>query len=204
MSTNPSNETMEIEEILRLSPEEAIKELSKKAIKITPWAEIEKEYDPRKHAVLDKAKYPDVPTESGRIEEVTRVVVPFQKLAVNRISELCFATPCRRTYQVDDDKQKEAVKVLERIVRKCRIDSLNRLRSKKYFASCEVATIWNAVQKDNLTYGFPSKLRLRQRTFSCFTQTQQTGLTPPSRRAPTGQQHGPPPDSSRGAFKPRF
>lgn len=157
---------MEIEEILGLSPEEAIKELSKKAIKITPWAEIEKEYDPRKHAVLDKAKYPDVPTESGRIEEVTRVVVPFQKLAVNRISELCFATPCRRTYQVDDDKQKEAVKVLERIVRKCRIDSLNRLRSKKYFASCEVATIWNAVQKENLTYGFPSSLRLRQRTFS--------------------------------------
>ena len=166
MSTNQSQNRMEIEDILSLSPADAIKELSKKAIKITPWADIEKEYDPKKHAVLDKAKYPDIVTEAGKTEAVTRVVVPFQKLAVNRISELCFATPCRRTYQTDGEKHKEAAKVLERIIRKCRIDSLNRLRSKKYFACCEVATIWNAVEKENTTYGFPSSIRLRQRTFS--------------------------------------
>lgn len=161
-----ANKTMDIKEILSLSPTDAIRELSKKAVKITPWADIEKEYDPKKHAVLDKSKYPDIVTEAGKAEAVTRVVVPFQKLAVNRISELCFATPYRRSYQADSDGHKEAMKVLERIIRKCRIDSLNRMRSKKYFACCEVATIWNAVEKENTTYGFKSSLRLRQRTFS--------------------------------------
>ena len=161
-----ANKTMDIEEILSLSPTDAIRELSKKAVKITPWADIEKEYDPKKHAVLDKSKYPDIVTEAGKVEAVTRVVAPFQKLSVNRISELCFATPYRRKYQVDSDEHKEAMKVLERIIRKCRIDSLNRMRSKKYFACCEVATLWNAVEKENTTYGFKSYIRLRQRTFS--------------------------------------
>ena len=61
-----ANKTMDIEEILSLSPTDAIRELSKKAVKITPWADIEKEHDPKKHAVLDKSKYPDIVTEAGK------------------------------------------------------------------------------------------------------------------------------------------
>ena len=40
--------------------------------------------------------------------------------------------------------------------------------------------------------------------FSRSVQEPQTRLTPPLRRAPPGQQHGHPPDSSRGRSSPRF
>ena len=161
------NLSMEIDDILKLPPSEAVRELQRKTIKLPQWQELEKAYDPKKHPILDKSKYPDIVTEAGNKEAVTRVVVPFQKLAVKRAAELCFAIPVSRSYSSESsDKEKEAAKLLDRLYTALRIDSLNLLRARKLFACCEVATIWSAVLKPTKAYGFDSPVTLRQRTFS--------------------------------------
>lgn len=155
-----------IAEILELPAGDAVEALKRKDIIVPPWEELKKAYDPREHAVLSKSKYPDIITEANKEEKVTRVVLPFQKLAALRTAELCFATPVARSYTADDDKQKEAAKLIERLYNALRIDALNRTRGRKYFSCCEVATIWHAVEKPTTAYGFNSIVTLRQRTFS--------------------------------------
>lgn len=157
---------MDIVDILSLPASDAVAELRKKKIKTPDWEELEKAYNPKKHPILDKSKYPDIVTESGKPEAVTRVVVPFQRVAVKRTAELCFAIPVARSYTAETESEKEASKLIERLYRTLRINSLNLARARKLFASCEVATIWHAVPKPTSAYGFQSPVTLRQRTFS--------------------------------------
>ena len=86
-------ELKNIAEILELPAGDAVEALKRKDIIVPPWEELKKAYDPREHAVLSKSKYPDIITEANKEEKVTRVVLPFQKLAALRTAELCFATP---------------------------------------------------------------------------------------------------------------
>lgn len=157
---------MDLNDILSLPPEEAVAALSSTPRSLPQWAELVKAYDPKQHPILDRAKYPDVITESGRVEAVTRVVIPFQKLAVARTAELCFALPMERTLEGDDPRQEEAERLMNRLWEALRMDSLYLERARLLFASCEVATLWHAVDKPTRAYGFESRVTLRQRTFS--------------------------------------
>lgn len=157
---------MELSDILNLPSSDAVRELQRKTVQVPTWSDLVKAYDPKQHPILDKARYPDVVGEAGRLEAVTRVVVPFQRLAVKRTAELCFALPVVRTYTAESDQEQEASRIIERLYRTLRINSLNLLRARKLFASCEVATIWHAVGKPTSAYGFSSPVTLRQRTFS--------------------------------------
>lgn len=160
---------MTIEEILSEElPEKAIASLKMKTINIPAWkgpSGLENEYDPKKHPVMDKGKYPDVITENSVIP-VTRITLSLQRLAAKRMSELVCGIPVKRVYKPENERQKEVAKYMEAIFERNRIDSVNTERCNMLFAGCEVMTLWYAVEGKNNIYGFDSMLKLRCRNFT--------------------------------------
>lgn len=161
---------MEITEILdsTASEEAIIAALKEKAINVPSWGGakgLQREYDPRKHPVMSKAEYPDI-VENGRIEYQTRITYDLQRLAVRRMTELCTGTPVKRIYSPQNDRQAEIAKYIENILTRNRIDTLNNERCSKLYASCEVITLWYAVEQPTNIYGFESPFKLRCSTYS--------------------------------------
>lgn len=161
---------MTIEEILNSGGTAAqkIAALKEKTINVPMWAGrygLIQQYDPTKHPVMNKAKYPDIVNEDG-IQSVTRVTCDLQRLAVKRMTELVTGIPIKRVYQPENERQKEIATYLEKIFMKNRIDSVNIERSNMLFAGCEVMTLWYAVEQQHTAYGFNSNLKLRCRNFS--------------------------------------
>lgn len=151
-----------------MTEKERILALQQKAINVPIWSGqegLKNEYDPTKHPVMNKAAYPDVVRDYG-IERVTRITLDFQRLAAKRMSELCCGIPVKRIYKPQNDKQKQIAQYLEAIFDRNRINSVNIDRCNKLFASCEILTLWYAVEQRNNIYGFDSLLKLRCRTFS--------------------------------------
>lgn len=158
-----------IQEILNLESETAIvQELKNKAFNPPKWSELVKEYDPTKHPVMDKSRYPDQISESGQVIPVSRVTHALQKLAVDRTTEITFATPAKRNYRLNEENERQS-KVrdyIEDILHSVRIDAVNLERARYYYAACEFATIWYPVEKPTAYAGDPFTQKLRARTFS--------------------------------------
>lgn len=161
---------MTIEEILNsgIPVANKIAALKEKTIDIPVWSGrygLVQEFDPRKHPVMNKQKYPDIVTEEG-IEYVTRITCDLQRLATKRMTELVTGIPVKRVYKPENDRQKEIANYLEGIYERNRIDSVNNERCNMLFAGCEVLTLWYAIEEKNSLYGFNSPLKLRCRNFS--------------------------------------
>lgn len=162
---------MTIEEILQskeLSTAEKVAALREKTINVPVWGGrngLQREFDPTKHPVMDKSKYPDEITEDG-VQPVSRVTVDLPRLAVKRMTELCCGIPIKRTYKPENDTQKEIAKYLEAIYDRNRIDSVNVERLNMLFGGCEVVTLWYAIDQPTNVYGFDSPLKFRCRNFS--------------------------------------
>jgi hypothetical protein len=161
---------MTIEEILNSGGTAAqiIAALKEKIIKIPVWNGrfgLIQEYDPTKHPVMNKQKYPDIVTDDG-IEFVTRITCDLQRLATKRMTELICGIPVKRIYRPENDIQKEIASYMEAIFDRNRIDSVNIERCNMLFAGCEVFTLWYAVENRNNIYGFDSPLKFRCRNFS--------------------------------------
>lgn len=162
---------MTIEEILNsteLTAAEKIATLKEKAIPIPVWAGrngLVSQFDPTKHPVMDKQKYPDIVSDDG-IEYVTRVTCDLQRLATKRMTELCCGIPVKRVYRPENDTQKEVAAYIEAIFDRNRINSVNVERLNMLFAGCEVLTLWYAIESENNIYGFDSLLKFRCRNFS--------------------------------------
>lgn len=156
----------EILDLNKRTPDEVINELKQKAIIIPDWFTINKEYDPMQHPVMDKAKYADVVNDDGTIDHVTRIILDMQRLAVKRMSELCFGVPVKRIYNATTDKEKEAAKIIEAVYQRNRIDAVNIERANMLFAGCEVLTLWYAVEGQNNIYGINSPIKIRCRSFT--------------------------------------
>ena len=149
-------------------PEEIISDLKQKSVVVPAWKDLEKEYNPKKHPVMDKSKYPDRVEDDGSTTPVTRVTYALQKLAAKRLKELCFGIPVKRVYTIPDgrDDLQEVADVMEAIFKSVRINTLNKNRGLSLFASCESMTLWYGELKDK-TYGtLKSKLKLRVVTYS--------------------------------------
>ena len=116
-----------------------VSDLKQKTIEVIPWSTLEKEYNPKKHPVMTDATYNSKTDRKGK---VTRVILPWQKLAVRRMGALAFGIPVKRVYKPKDDRQKKAAAILESIYKRNHINSVNLERSKFLYASCEVVTIW--------------------------------------------------------------
>lgn len=161
----PINELLNDESV---SIEDKLAALKQKGIDVPAWAgrkNLEGQYDPKYHPVMDKTQYPDTVTGDG-IERVTRVALDLQRLAVKRMTELCVGIPVKRIYKPTDDKQKDVARYLEAILERNRIDTLNIERLNMLFAGCEVLTLWYATEDKNNVYGFDSPLKFRCRNFS--------------------------------------
>lgn len=115
---------------------------------------------------MNKALYPDIDNGDGTVTHVTRITYNLQRLAVKRMTELVTGIPVKRVYNPENDKQQEIAKVIEKILDRNRIDSMNIERCGMLFAACEVMTLWYATQERNSLYGVSSPLKLRCRNFS--------------------------------------
>ena len=148
---------------------EIISDLKEKSIFVPAWTGrrgLIREYDPRRHPVMSRAQYPDIVNDDGTIDYVTRITYDLQRLAVKRMTELCFGIPVRRVFKGNTDGEREVAKILEAIFERNRIDSVNIERSNMLFAGCEVMTLWYAIEQRHNLYGFDSPLKLRCRNFS--------------------------------------
>jgi len=161
---------MTLQEILDFkskSPEEVISVLRKKDIVIPGWETLRREYDPNLHPVMDRRLYPDIVNEeTHEVDFVSRIPYDLQRLAVARMTELCFGIPVKRVYHADTDRQQQVATFIENIFRRTRTDSHNITRGRCLFAGCEVMTLWYAVDERNTLYGFDSPVKLRCREFS--------------------------------------
>lgn len=160
-----------IEEILNsgLTPAGIISALKEKSVCVPAWSGrsgLVQEYDPRKHPVMCKAKYPDITNDDGTVEYVTRITYDLQRLATKRMTELVCSIPVKRIYKPENDRQKDIASYMEKIFERNRIDSVNIERCNMLFAGCEVMTLWYAVEQKNTQYGFNSPLKLRCRNFT--------------------------------------
>ena len=161
---------MTIEEILNSenSAESKIAALKEKTIVVPVWSGrfgLVQQFDPTKHPVMNKQKYPDIVTDEA-IEYVTRVTCDLQRLATKRMTELVTGIPPKRVYTPNNDRQKQIAAYIESIYDRNRINSVNNERLNMLFAGCEVFTLWYAIEERNTLYGFSSSLKLRCRNFS--------------------------------------
>ena len=161
---------MTIEEILNsdMTAEQKIAALSEKTVNVPVWGGrkgLEMEYNPKFHPVMDRQKYPDIVNEDG-IQPVTRIALGFQKLASKRMTELVTAIPVKRVFKPENDKQKEVATFITSVLDKNRIDSVDIDRVNRFFAGCEIMTLWYALEQNNTLYGRKSPLKIRCRTFS--------------------------------------
>lgn len=143
--------------------------LKEKSIVVPKWGGrdgLREAYDPTKHPVMNRAKYPDIPNDDGTITYVTRITYDLQRLAVKRMTELVTGIPVKRVYKPENDRQQEVARVMEKIYERNRIDSVNIERCNMLFAGCEVMTLWYAVDERNNLYGIASPIKLRCRNFS--------------------------------------
>ena len=151
------------------TPQEIIAALKAKSIIIPKWGGVNglrDEYDPKRHPVMNKGKYPDISNDDGTVTYVTRITYDLQRLAVKRMTALVTGLPVKRVYKPENDRQKEVARVMEKMYERNRIDSVNIERCNMLFASCEVMTLWYAVEERNNLYGTLSPIKLRCRNFS--------------------------------------
>lgn len=156
-----------IEEIIKPGRpiEDTIKDLKNKAISIPAWSDLEKQYNPKKHPVVTDKEYTDKVVK-GVTEKASRITLGLQRLAAKRMTGLTFGIPVKRIAKAKTDGEREVAVVLEKIMQKNRIDSLNIERGKMLFAGCEVVTLWYAVEEENTLYGIKSPLKLRCKNYS--------------------------------------
>lgn len=162
---------MTIDEIINsteLTVAEKVAALKEKTINVPIWGGrygLVQQFDPTKHPVMNRQKYPDIVTDEG-VEYVTRITCDLQRLATKRMTELCCGIPVKRIYRPENDLQKEVAAYLEAILDRNRINSVNVERLNMLFAGCEVMTLWYASNDATNVYGFDSPLKFRCRNFT--------------------------------------
>lgn len=146
-------------------PEAIINDLKVKYVQVPSWSKLRKEYDPKQHPVYTDPNYQD--KDEAR-PKLTRISCGWQKLASKRMSELVFGIPCKRIWNAGDKDEKKAmaIKFVEGIFSKNRINAVNLERAKKLYAACEFATIWYSVAQNTMYGGIKSKMKIRCKTYS--------------------------------------
>lgn len=159
---------MDINEIINLDDSTALGYLKDKQVKVPDWFTLSKDYYGKNHRVMDRSFRRDKELDEGRVEGVSRIYIELEKIIVSRMTEFMFAIPVKRLYNgVDDDEQKEEIsKAIESIYNKARIDSCNIDRARKFFATCEICTLWYASDTSQPMYGINANKKLKLQTYS--------------------------------------
>ena len=142
------------------SADEVINDLKEKSVAVPSWSKLINDYEPKLHTIVsDTVTRKDKIKSDGTVEKASRIYIGLEKLLTKRITEFMFSIPVRRVYHnIEDNEIKQQIaKAIENIYKYARVDSENIKRGNNYFASCEVFTIWYAVENPNTLYGFKSK-----------------------------------------------
>lgn len=166
---------MELHELLakERSPKDIIRDIKamKASLGIPKWEEVKKEYYPELHRIkIDQEFWKDKGSKR-KPRKVSRITYALQKIATRRMTQMAFALPVKRVYAYNNEsaKHKEIIESIEKIYERIHIDSINRKRMPMFFASCELLTIWYAVDtggEEHHDYGFPTKYKLRCKSYS--------------------------------------
>lgn len=146
-----------------------INELRKKSVEVPNWRELLKDFEPTKHKIVsDIIGRKDRRRSDGVIEKASRIHIGLEKLLSHRYNEYTFSIPVKRVYSniEGNDTRTAIADALEAIYKHARINSVNLKRGLAYYAACEIFTIWYTVEKENTIYGFPSKYKLKCKTYS--------------------------------------
>jgi hypothetical protein len=159
---------MNINDLLNQDNESTVlTQLKRKKVDVPEWDTLKSIYEGDKHSVNDKSLRQDK-VNNGKIEKVSRIYLDIPKLITSRMVEFMFSIPVKRVYSgLEDNKHKDEIyKALEKIYRKNRINTANNERSRQFFASCEICTLWYTVDKKNKDYGFKSDKKIKMKTYS--------------------------------------
>lgn len=147
-----------------------ITSLKQKSVSVPSWEYLRKLYNFKEHAILsDTQNLRDKTRADGTVEKSARISLGLERLLVRRMSEFMFAINVKREYKNIDGNpiRQKIADALDNVFKYARIDTHNKKRSKKYFACCEIATLWYTVKKKkNNLYGFESDYKLKCKTFS--------------------------------------
>lgn len=146
-----------------------ITELKKKSVEIPDWGTLIKDYEPTKHKIAsDMVGRKDRQRSDGVVEKASRIYIGMEKLLSHRYNEYTFSLPVKRAYSnLEGNKTRaEIANAIEAIYKHARIDAVNLKRGLAYYAACEIFTIWYTVERENTLYGFPSKYKLKCKTYS--------------------------------------
>lgn len=145
---------------------QVVADLKKKSIEVIAWSILEKEYNPKKHPVMTDISYNSKADRKGKESKVTRIILPWQKLATRRMASLAFGIPVKRVYKPKDETGKVAASLIESIYKRNHINSVNLERAKYLYASCEVVTIWYTQEQETFYGGVNSPYKLRCKNYS--------------------------------------
>ncbi len=157
------------EKLFEGTPEDIIGRLTNKTTSVPGWGNLVKDYDPTRHKIrYDQTSRRDKVRKNGIVEKAARIHIGLEKLLTSRTNEFMFALPVKRIYSnTEENETRQAIaKAIEAIYKHARIDAENKRRGIKYFASCEIFTLWYTVKSPNTLYGFQSEYKLKCKTFS--------------------------------------
>lgn len=150
--------------------DQIINDLKRKTLCPPKWERLVLDYDPRQHRITnDHTERQDkFDREGNLVGRASRIYIGLEKLLTRRITEFMFAIPVRRVYHGTEgsDVRQQIARAIEAVYRYARIDAENIRRGTAYFAACEVLTLWYVVDKPNTLYGFPSRWKLKCKTYS--------------------------------------
>ncbi len=147
----------------------------------------EQQLSPEGHDINDPVKRPDKkvkidkPEDEGKVinvtsggeteentrpEPVARIALAIQKLIVKRAVAFTFGNPVTLNAEPEDEKEKEVLQAVIRVLFDTKSRTLNRKVARAIFSSTEAAERWYSVEKPTNNYGFPSKHKLRVAIFS--------------------------------------
>lgn len=181
---------MKITELFALEDQlKIIAELKSKGTNTSDVVDLAKrQLDPKEHDVFNKITRPDKkvkidPLDAGhdeneinvnggevktgyRYEPVARIALAIQKLIVKRAVSFIFGNAVTLDATAENDSEQTVLKAVKRVMYDIKEKSFNRKVARNLFSCTEVAEIWYPVEKQNTTYGFESKNKLRCGIFS--------------------------------------
>ena len=133
------------------TPEVAVNFLMSQKSGVAPeWEHLKKEWDSNTHPAILRAKQMRVDNPD---RQVPNIGLSDQERYTQRAIDLMFSKPVTREWETENpdgsiDKVKaDIAKTIESVLLQNAYDSLNRERFVPYFASCQMAVVWESFQK---------------------------------------------------------
>ncbi len=142
---------MEIDELLKLQPNDLITEVRSKKQSIDHH-KYANQYDPEKHNVHDLVLRPkkQVSTTDGGLKsvDVSRLSIPFQQIIVDRAAAFLIGEGIKRISQPENENEQLLVDMIDKTWFDNKLDYQTREMARRWMSETEVAELWYFKEKD--------------------------------------------------------